>query len=175
LSEAYTGEEADSYAGVSVPDPQRGPYRHSHGYDAWNNLTLRHGRYWNDIIYFGATYNEQNRQRDLTYDAAGNLLNDNTNQYTYDAAGRNVSAGGVTQEFDGLGQVVKHTSVDNKVTYYIHSAPMGGKVLTELYGTPGGPVSVGTKIRSYVYAGGVVVAKQMKDEVNYTTSWTEAL
>jgi YD repeat-containing protein len=173
LREAYTGEEADNYAGVSVPFPQEGPYSHFHQYDVWNNLTSRDGRYWREAANLSTTYNSRNQREGWTYDEAGYLLDDQTNQYVYDAAGRNVSAGGVTQEFDGQGQVIKHTSLDNKVTYYLHSTPLGGKVLTELYGTPGGSVSVGAKILSYVYAGGVVVARQMKDKDNNTVSWVE--
>ncbi len=172
LSEAYTGEEADNYAGVSVPFPDSGPYRHTYQYDVWNNLTSRTGRYWSQTSNFTTTYNGQNRRQNWTYDAAGNLLNDTGNQYIYDAAGRNVSAGGVTQAFDGLGQVIKGYG-DAGLTYYLHSTPLGGRVLTELYGTPGGAVPVGTKIRGYVYAGGVLVAEQGKGGVNYGSSWVE--
>src|SRR6266498_1111642 len=172
LSEAYTGEEADNYAGVSVPFPDSCPYRHTYQYDVWNNLTSRTGRYWSQTSNFTTTYNGQNRRQNWTYDAAGNLLNDTGNQYIYDAAGRNVSAGGVTQAFDGLGQVIKGYG-DAGLTYYLHSTPLGGRVLTELYGTPGGAVPVGTKIRGYVYAGGVLVAEQGKGGVNYGSSWVE--
>jgi YD repeat-containing protein len=173
LSEAYTGQEADNYAGVSVQFPQSGPYRHTHQYDVWNNLTSRTGRYWSQTSDFTTTYNGQNQRQGWTYDAAGNVLNDETNQYDYDAAGRNVSAGGVTQAFDGLGQAIKRTGLDNKVTYYLYSRPLGGQLLTELFGTPGQATPVGAKIRGYVYAGGVVVAKQEKSGVNYTNSWVE--
>ena len=173
LSEAYTGQEADNYAGVSVPFPQTGPYRHTHQYDVWNNLTSRTGRYWSQTSNFTTTYDGQNRRQNWTYDAAGNLLNDTGNQYIYDAAGRNVSAGGVTQAFDGLGQVIKGYDNDHGLVYYLHSTPLGGRVLTVLYGTPGSQVPVGAKIRGYVYAGGVLVAKQGKGGVNYGSSWVE--
>jgi YD repeat-containing protein len=173
LSEAYTGQEADNYAGVSVPSPQTGSYRLTHQYDAWNNLTSRTGRYWSQTSNLTTTYNGQNQRQGWTYDTAGNLLNDQTNQYIYDAAGRNVSSGGVTQAFDGLGQMIKHTGLDNNVTFYLRSTPLGGTVLTELYGTPGGSAPVGIKIRGYVYAGGVVIAKQEKGEDDYTNSWVE--
>jgi YD repeat-containing protein len=173
LSDAYTGQEADNYAGVNVPSPQTGPYRHTHQYDAWDNLTSRTGRYWSQTSDFTTTYNGHNQRQGWTYDAAGNLLNDRANQYTYDAAGRNVSSGGVTQAFDGLGQVIKNTDLNNNVTYYLHSTPLGGGVLTELYGTPGSSVPVGIKIRGYVYAGGVVIAKQVKSEDDYTNSSVE--
>jgi len=173
LSEAYTGQEADNYAGVSVPSPKPGPYGLTHQYDAWNNLTSRTGRYWSQTSNLTTTYNGRNQRQGWTYDAAGNLLNDQANQYIYDAAGRNVSSGGVTQAFDGLGQVIKHTGLDNNVTYYLHSTPLGGGVLTEVYGTPGSSVPVGIKIRGYVYAGGVVIAKQVKSGDDYTNSWVE--
>jgi YD repeat-containing protein len=183
LSEAYTGQEADSYAGVSVPSPQTGPYSLIHQYDAWNNLTSRNGRYWTETTDFTTTYNGQNQRQGWTYDAAGNLLTDDGfNQYNYDATGRNVSAGTSTQAFDGLGQVVKRnyyidhgTHLESRVDYYLYSTPLGGKLLTELWGTPqhGQPVPLGTKIRGYVYAGGVLVAEQGKGGVNYTSSWVE--
>jgi YD repeat-containing protein len=173
LTAAYTGVDADVIFGVSVPSPQPGPYRHVHQYDVWNNLLSRTGRYWNDTSNFTTTYNERNQREGWTYDAGGNLLNDKINQYIYDATGRNVSAGGVTQDFDGQGQVIKHTDLDQRVTYYLHSTPLGGKVLTELFGTPGGSAPVGAKSRGYVYAEGVVVAKQRKGQVDYTQSLVE--
>jgi hypothetical protein len=77
----------------------------------------------------------------------------------------------VAQEFDGRGQVIKHTDLEHRVTYYLHSTPLGGKVLTELYGTPGGSLPVGSKIRGYVYAGGVVIATQGRDEVESWVEW----
>jgi hypothetical protein len=171
LTLAHTGQEADSIVGVDVPFPQRGPYSFGHQYDAWNNLISRTGRYWNESSNFTTTYNSRNQREGWTYDAGGNLLNDLTNQYSYDAAGRNVSSGGVTQSFDGQGQVIKHTGLDNRVTYYLHSTPLGGKVLTELNGTPGGPLPVGAKIRGYVCAGGVVVAEQGRSEVDSWVEW----
>ena len=102
-----------------MPFPQTGPYRHTHQYDVWNNLTSRTGRYWSQTSDFTTTYDSRNQRQGWTYDAAGNLFNDETNQYIYDAAGRNVSAGGVTQALDGLGQAIKCTGPGNKVTYYL--------------------------------------------------------
>ena len=169
LSVAYTGQEADNYAGVSVPIPQTGPYQHTHQYDVWNNLTSRAGRYWSQTSDFTTTYNGQNQRQGWTYDASGNLLNDTTNQYVYDAAGRNVSAigvgqaVGVTQSFDGLGRTIKHAKPGNLVTYYLYSTPLGGQLLTELFGgAPGPSPPLGSKVRGYVYAGEVLIARQEK-------------
>jgi hypothetical protein len=78
----------------------------------------------------------------------------------------------VTQAFDGLGQVIKGYG-DAGLTYYLHSTPLGGRVLTELVGTPVGELPVGAKVRGYVYDGGVLVAKQQKGGINYGSSWVE--
>jgi YD repeat-containing protein len=169
LSVAYTGQEADNYAGASVPVPQTGPYLHAHQYDVWNNLTSRTGRYWSQTTNFTATYNSQNQRQGWTYDAAGNLLNDTTNQHTYDAEGRNVSAGIWTQSFDGLGRTIKRSAPLNQTTYYLYSTPMGGKLLTELFGGGPGqpgqqPPPLGSKVRTYIHTGDVVIARQ--DKIN---------
>jgi len=161
--------------------PQTGPYRLTHQYDVWNNLTSRNGRYWTETKNFTTTYNSQNHREGWTYDAAGNLLSEPANQYSYDAAGRNVSAGAgsaSTQAFDGLGQAIKRnyfidqgTYLESRISYYLYSTPLGGKVLTELWGKPGQSVPVGTKIRSYVYAGGAVIAKQENYYTHSSVEW----
>jgi YD repeat-containing protein len=56
------------------------------------------------------TYTGANRRTDLSYDAAGNLLNDGTTTYSYDALNRMVSQGGVAHAYNGDGVLVRGAS-----------------------------------------------------------------
>jgi YD repeat-containing protein len=168
LKEAYTGPEAREYLNGTPGGAVMGPYRQTYQYDVWGQMTTRTTRFWSQGDFFTASYlNGRNQNPQWQYDNAGNIVQDDTLQYTWDAAGRNrvvvsrVSTATAKQEHDGLGQVVKRgegaAGPPNSYHYFLRSSVLGGRVITELY-------QEGLKIKGYVYAGGEVLAEQLKDQ-----------
>ena len=159
IQTALSGPEARG-----EPDSNNRPYQQSLSYDAFNHLTSQTGTHWSsNAVSNGGTFTN-NRRTDANYDAEGNVLSGlNYTSYTYNSAGQIAlldAASDTTQSFDGNGLRVKtsETAVINgqattEVTYYVRSTVLGGQVLTEMN-------SSGGKQRTFVYAGGQVLAWQ---------------
>ena len=162
LGVAYTGPEARGFAGKEPPTTVSGPYRQAYQHDVWGNMTNRATQFWSktDNVSVSVTP-ETGRNQDWSYDAAGNLTQDNNLRYLYDAAGFNWQTqdlSGVpktTQLRDGDGNVVK-----NGCFRYANSTVLGGLALTEID-------CVGGKNFGNVYLGGTRIA-QLRDGTSFT-------
>ena len=95
----------------------------------------------------------------ISYDAAGNLINDGSQSYTYDATGQQTSGGGVTQSYDGDRLRVKKVE-NNITTHYVRSSVLGGQVISELNAS-------GMFQRGYFYLGGQMLAIQQSNQVSW--------
>jgi YD repeat-containing protein len=165
IATAKSGAEARG----STDYPENIPYRQTYSYDSFGHLTGRSSNHWIASYSISDTY-ASDRNDNWTYDAAGNLLvaTDQTN--TLDAAERVTKVevtndSRTTQKYDGLGQVVHQRRelyapppggggyyLDSD-KYLIRSTVLGGEVVTETNDSGG-------KVRSFVYAGGTVIAWQ---------------
>jgi hypothetical protein len=173
LSEAYSGIEARNFLNQVSNNPATlaVPYRKNYTHNVWGDLTINSGGYWSNITTTATTIAFTNGRRSgWQYDAAGNLLAvDMVNNNTFDAASRNTLIRAqnapqfdITQELDGDGQVVRwhHYNVDVGTFYYLRSSVLGGKIVTEIHGETNSYWILGSKAKSYVYAGGEVLAEQ---------------
>jgi YD repeat-containing protein len=162
VSIALSGAEA---RGGSATDDR--PYNETFTYDAMDHLTTRPARQWDRDAGTGPDTFVNNRNSSWNYDAAGRLTSGSTGAYTYDAAGRVATFGDgdykTDQQFDSDGQRAKSVQlrydentnqwVTDLVGYNVTSSVLGGQVLTTL-------TQQGTKDRTFVYAGGSVLAWQ---------------
>ena len=74
-------------------------------------LSLDRSRWSNQNLYFSTS---NNRITGLSYDAAGNLLNDGTYSYTYDAENKIAKVDGTSAyTYDGEGQRVRKLLAEN--------------------------------------------------------------
>jgi YD repeat-containing protein len=141
VSATYTAQEARNFLNNQPPpSSDTGPYNQSYQYDAWSNITQRTSRFWSQAPTT-LTLNPDpatNRNTDPAwqYDAAGNILHDNSLQYDYDAAGRvaRIAQTGVNdaQAYDGDGQVAKHVQREASFiaeVYDLRSSVLGGRVI----------------------------------------------
>ncbi|HKO42931.1 MAG TPA: RHS repeat-associated core domain-containing protein [Pyrinomonadaceae bacterium] len=158
---SHTGQEGRGHAGYEAWGPPDGPYAENYSYDQFGNLTWRNG--WGAVnaqyVYNPGFSNNRMTVNPVTgagmsYDAAGNLINDGTQSFTYDATGQQVyaSATGLAQSYDGDRLRVKKIE-SGASTYYLRSTVLGGQVIAELNATGGWT-------RGYVYLGGQMVALQ---------------
>jgi RHS repeat-associated protein len=105
-----------------------GTWSEQYGMDLWGNLTsitAMSGKPAGENLSQSAT--TQNRFAGMSYDAAGNLLNDGSTGYAFDAESRISTAGAMSYGYDGDGKrVVKATSgVPNRIySYGLGSAPI---------------------------------------------------
>jgi RHS repeat-associated protein len=154
LTVARSGNEARLAIGEQVPLLYNGPYSHGYGYDKWGNLNYREG-WGGENPSYSASYTN-NKRLGLTYDAAGNLINDGGQDFTYDATGQAVTATfyNLQQWYDGDGLRVKKVD-NNTTTYYLRSTVLGGQVVAEISG--------GIWTRGYVYLGGQLLAIQTEN------------
>jgi RHS repeat-associated protein len=154
LTNTRSGNEARLAIGEQVPLLYNGPYSHGIQYDKWGNMTYREG-WGGENSSFTATY-VNNKRVGLTYDAAGNLINDGGYNFTYDVTGQQATASSagylLEQYYDGDGLRVKKKE-NNAPTYYLRSSVLGGQVVAEINGAGGWQ-------RGYVYLGGELVAVQ---------------
>jgi hypothetical protein len=138
-----------------------------YSFDIWNNMTVRSGKHWSHTNFFSGTY-VNNRKDDWQYDADGRTMVANNVTSSYDAAGQFIQTAGprrrnnppltLTQSFDGDGHRVKNTEYGG-TWYWLYSSALGGKVVCQIFGTPGS-ADYGRKWRGYVYANGVELAQQ---------------
>ncbi len=171
---ALTGAEA---RGGAATDDR--PYNETLVYDAMNHLTTLDRRNWDRDDGTDPHTVTNNRVQGFTYDADGRMLIGDTGHYTYDAAGRvswfgNNDPYHTEQEFTGDGLRAKTTSrrydeqlddfVLDKITYYVTSSVLGGKLVTEVSET-------GAKERTLVHAGGSVIASQKVEASIETVVW----
>jgi YD repeat-containing protein len=155
LTTALSGPEARGLA-----DNNDRPYRQSYQYDALDQLASRSGNHWSSMYAETAGYVNR-RRTNWSYDAEGNLLDDNTadtQRRAYDAAGRLVSITDSlqtvrrTDEADGDGRRSKSGYRINgnfplSYTYYLRSSVIGGEIMAEVTGN-------GQVIKRYVRSGG---------------------
>ena len=166
LTQALSGAEASG----GGPTNNR-PYQQSYAYDAWSNLTARSGKHWSHTTpTHGPVMFSNNRNPYWQYDADGRTTLASGNlASTFDAAGRLVQTTGparrnnppltLQQTFDGDGQRVKKTEY-GVTTYLLRASALGGRVVAELYGTPGAG-NLGQKAKGHVYSpGGPELAEQ---------------
>lgn len=161
LIESRSGNEARIAIGEQLPLLQNGPYSHTYQYDQWGNITSREG-WGGDNPVFSASY-VNNKRVGLTYDAAGNLINDGGQNFTYDAMGQAATASYqgylLDHRYDGDGLRAK--KIDGGLTtYYLRSSVLGGQVVAEIS-------SAGTFQRGYVYLGGQLLAVQQENAVSW--------
>lgn len=174
VRKALSGAEA---RGGAATDDR--PYNETLSYDAMGHLTALERRHWDRWDGSGPRPATNNRFMGFTYDADGRVTGADTGGCTYDAAGRVVMFGDsdpfqTDQQFTGDGLRAKTTArrfdsvfdtwVTEKVTYYITSTVLGGKLVTELS-------AQGTKERTLVYAGGSVLASQVVTGGNSAVAW----
>jgi len=157
----YGYDEHNRLATVSAP-----AFSRTYGYDAWGNLTNHTasgqgetGSY--SLSYAtnasGAPLNNRINNAGYSYDAAGNMTN--AGSYAYDAANRMKTAGGVTNDYDGDGNRVKHANGSGTL-FYLWSSVLG---------EPVAEVTSGGTYRAYVYGpgGGQILAQQSYDGLFY--------
>jgi hypothetical protein len=129
------------------------------------HLTGRTTHHWNQTYTMTDQYvNDRNTGQGWSYDADGRLLTTSLGVfYNYDAAGRVAIVNFNTSTFigfDGDGGQLKTAEVTQTDTtptvetkYYIRSSVLGGQVISEV-------AEDGSKIRTFIYAGGSVLAWQ---------------
>jgi RHS repeat-associated protein len=96
-------------------------------YDAFGNITKAGSPFTFNAAYSPATNHITSISSFTpTYDANGNVLNDNAHQYSPDAENRPVTADGVALTYDALGRMVEQnrSSVYTQIVY----GPGGGKL-----------------------------------------------
>ncbi|MGH9514840.1 MAG: hypothetical protein ACRD3P_04070 [Terriglobales bacterium] len=134
ISQAYTsGSNWGETYGPSATNPGVQPT--SPGIDAWGNLKNRSGVVGKMMLEgLSCTVNTQNQLGacSLTYDAAGNMIQNSSTAYTYDAENRLIETAGMSYIYDGDGKRVKKCTAGT--TPGICSASATG---TLYWGVPG--------------------------------------
>lgn len=145
------------------------PFTGSYGYDEFNNLTSRNGKYaLNSSEADSSTYTN-NRRAGWTYNGEGlitassdtsDIGGSSTRTWTYDAAGKPLTISEIrnsvtttnTMAYDGDGQLI-YESVNGSPSDYLIRSSVLGTVLTKL-------TSTGGKDITYVPTNGLVAAMQ---------------
>jgi YD repeat-containing protein len=160
LTSARSGSEAIGQVGIPT-----GPFQHTYGFDAFENMTTRGGRngyagVTSQPINYNATY-VNDRNQAWSYNDSGNVVIADQQQYQWDTAGQMARAQTMNLYLyrDGDGQDVLRT-LDGVDTYYIRSSLLGGVVVGEMN------VNGGNR-RTFVYANGRRIARQK----NGNTYW----
>lgn len=159
VTQGLSGGEA---RGAGTTD---GPYNQTYGYDAFNNLTGRGGRFWTkNVTPQNFTYvNNRNMDPQWQYDFDGRPTQSGTQVFRYDAAGREINSSGTAVEmYDGDGRRLKNAHI-NPVNYELRSTVLGGQIVTYLFanGEHGGGI---------IYADGNPVARVQYD-LNSPLGW----
>ncbi|MBZ5524872.1 MAG: hypothetical protein LAP21_21785 [Acidobacteriia bacterium] len=125
-------------------------------YDPWGNLLQKvPGVPAGESLLKTADVN--NHLSGLTYDAAGNTINDGFNSYTFDAENRITAVGtGASYMYDAFGRRVKKT-VSSAVTNYWYGP--GGQVLAES--------DAAGAFTNYVFFGGQRLARNISGDIKY--------
>lgn len=166
LTAARTGAEARGE--TTTPYRNITPYKHDYQYNVFNNATSRQTYTWDQQDNETNAWTN-NRETTWIYDADGRLKHTTKNNYDYDAVGAilKVALDGsrvIYNQTDGAGRTVRRdiyktrpaNGFDSfeKTEYQIYSSVLG-KLLTEVN-------SDGTKKKTYIYAGGALLATQNK-------------
>jgi hypothetical protein len=164
LTAARTGAEARGE--TTNPDRNITPYKQDYQYNVFGNPTSRQTYTWTEQDNETNEWTN-NRKTTWLYDADGRLKHTPENNYDYDASGAviKVALDGARVTYnqaDGAGKPVRRdiyktrpaNGFDSfeKTEYQIYSSVLG-KLLTEVK-------SDGTKKKTYVYAGGALLATQ---------------
>jgi YD repeat-containing protein len=161
LTTGRSGSDANGQGGFPT-----GSYDHGYGYDAFDHMTTRGGR--NGYagsgavpINYSATYTND-RNSVWTYNASGQVITGDQQQYQYDAAGQlhQIINMLIDLRQNGDGQEVRRVVNNLDITYYIRSSALGGQVVNEMSETGG-------QHRTRIYANGQQVARQK----NGNTYW----
>jgi RHS repeat-associated protein len=118
----------------------------SFGYDAWANL-LSASVTQGSAYSLSVSATGKNQLSGLSYDAAGNMLNDGMNTYTYNAENQIATAAGVTYTYDGDGDRVQKSS---GMLYWYGD---GSDALDETSAS-------GTLTDEYIFFGGARIARR---------------
>jgi YD repeat-containing protein len=162
LTVGLTGAEARGQA----PGPND-LYKQTIQYNAFNDLQGRTSQLWTGPWDSDSATYTNHRRPGWTYDADGRNTQSDTLSSMFNADGKNIQVTdtedffGVTQDYDGNGQKIKH--FQNEQKYYIRSSVLGGAVIAEL-----NRVGSTNEYRKdvYVYANGERIAVQM-DYINF--------
>ena len=129
LTEGKTGAEARGTSSAT------GPYRHTYGYDVWDNITLRGGRNGTgsgtQTINYGASYtNDRNGTGRMT---SREHYNGRGPEIPMDAAGRLdfTDSQGINFGYDGDDRDVKRR-IGTTSTFYIRSSMLEGAIISEI-------------------------------------------
>ncbi len=130
-------------AGLGSTEPAQ--FRQDYGYDEFDHMTLRQGRYWySGDNTFSATYTnniasgvtELTQPQNWQYDAEGNIASEGGRTHTFDVAGRKVKSiypGSKSDSFyyDGDGRLASQTYTETftgqpngNSTYYLWSSAL---------------------------------------------------
>lgn len=176
LTQELAGEEARGVSITTLAQRDAVPFRQDFEYDAWDNPARVAGWHWSKSLTTLTPTYFKGRDTSFTYDAEGNVLQENGRTYTYDAAGRVLSvtepprrtgrpSTSTTYAYDGDGQQVK-SNLNGTIKYYLLSSFLRGQHLTNL-----GPQ--GQKATGYVYVNGTLLAQQNQGatQAESSVSW----
>jgi hypothetical protein len=133
-----TATRSASEAGLGSAEPAQ--LRQDYGYDEFNHMTSRQGKYWyTGNNTFSATYTnniaggvmDRGEAQNWQYDAEGNVTSEGGKTHTYDTVGRQVKTTSTdTFYYDGDGRFISQTYINpppstnptgSKSTYYLWS------------------------------------------------------
>ncbi|MBK9121517.1 MAG: RHS repeat-associated core domain-containing protein [Chloroflexi bacterium] len=137
---------ADYYPGENTASTPAQTF--AYGYDVAGNLTDNNGT--------ARTFNKLNQisSGGVTYDANGNMTHDGTNVYTWDRANRMLDGGGISYQYDGLGNRVEQRTGPKAspfTTRYLLDVQPGLVQVIRAIATTGFPLP---DIQHYVHAPG---------------------
>jgi RHS repeat-associated protein len=150
-TQTFTYDKLDRIS-TAYSQANTGPYSWGDNYspDTWGNLKMSPmaGKVFGDNFQLSTDVN--NHVIGMSYDGAGNLLNDGATAYSYDAGGMLKTAGSTTYWYDADGQRFTkwQSGIANKTYFY----GAGGDLLAE--GDGGGTLTA-----EYVYFSGKRVAR----------------
>ncbi|MCW5961698.1 MAG: VCBS repeat-containing protein [Pyrinomonadaceae bacterium] len=178
LTEARTGAEA---RGQNEPDATKIPFRENFTHNAFGQITNRTGDWkpgtnCDNVINQNNSYqNNRNTGTGWLYDSDGRVLHGQGIHREYDGGGNLIktwdgsSSYILNFEFDANGREIKRTETlfdpveqnwdEPESNYYLRSAVLGGRVLTEL-------ADDGQKKIGFVFAGAEILARQEVDFEN---------
>ncbi|WP_220464965.1 RHS repeat-associated core domain-containing protein [Granulicella sp. 5B5] len=115
--------------------------------DAWGNLTAKTSILCQGEAMSASTTNNRNQLSSASYDAAGDVIQENGVGYTYDAEGRLINGSGTAYTYDGMGErVVKGGSK-------LYWKGVGSTALTETN-------QQGASLSRYIFFNGQRIARE---------------
>src|SRR2546427_6893422 len=138
-----------------IESASTGTWSEQYGIDLWGNLTTITGTGGGENLSQSAT--TQNRFAGMSYDAAGNLLNDGSTAYTFDAENRISTAGGIIYGYDGDGKRVAKSTSTTGGLLKLYSYGIGSDPLDETDGTGS---TTNSNFSEYIFFNGKRVARR---------------